>query len=95
MIAVIARLTAKEGQEAELERVMAELGAQVRPNEPGCKLYQLCKSQTPRQYVMIERYESQQALAAHSQTEYFRAAMPKLGPLLDGRAAIEVLTELG
>jgi quinol monooxygenase YgiN len=94
MISVIARLTAKEGQEAALEGLMAELAGHVREQEPGCKLYQLCKSQTPRQYVVIERYQDQQALTAHSQSAYFRAAFPKLGALLDGRAAIEVLPEL-
>lgn len=94
MIAVIARLTVKEGQESELEQVMAELAAQVRANEPGCKLYQLCKTTEARKYVMIERYENQDALGAHSQSAHFRAGMSKLGALLDGRAAIELLTEV-
>ena len=95
MITVIARMTAKDGDGPALEQVMAELAGQVRAKEQGCALYQLCKTQEPHKYVMIERYADQQALSTHTQTEYFRAAMPKLGALLEGRAQIELLTEVG
>lgn len=94
MIAVIARLTANQGQEAALEAALRALGEQVRSQEPGCKLYQLCKSQTPHEFVVMERYESQAALDAHGKTPYFAAAFREMGPLLAGRPAIEVLTEL-
>jgi quinol monooxygenase YgiN len=94
MISVIARLTVKEGQQAAFERVMSELAAQVRASEPECKLYQLCRTNSPREYVMIERYANRDALGAHAQTAHFRTTMGTLGGLLDGRPAIEVLTEL-
>ncbi len=94
MITVIARMKAKEGHEDELVSVLRELAVLVRAQEPGCALYQLAKAQAPREYVMLERYADQQALAAHSQSAYFKAAMPSLGAALEGRAAIEVLTEL-
>jgi quinol monooxygenase YgiN len=95
MIAVIARLNVKEGQEAAFERLMEELGAQVRDNEPGCKLYQLCKTSAPRAYVMIERYADQDALGTHSRSAYFRSSMGALAALLEGAPAIEILTEVG
>lgn len=94
MIAVIARMTAKEGQEAELENAMRELGKQVLANEPDCKHYQLCKGQNPRELVVMERYASQAALDAHGKSPHFRASFGKLGELLAQRPAIEVLTEL-
>ena len=94
MIAVIARLTAKAGQEAALESALRELGEQVRAHEPDCKLYQLCRGKTAGKFVMIERYASQAALEAHGKTPYFGAAGKTLGALLDGRAEIEILTEL-
>ena len=94
MIAVIARLTAKEGQGAVLEKVLRALGEQVRANEPGCKLYQLCKSQTPDEVVVIERYADQAALDTHGSTPHFRAAFQELSGLLGKAPAIEVLSEL-
>ena len=45
--------------------------------------------------MMIERYADQQALATHAQTAYFKAAMPRMGALLEGRAGIQILTEIG
>jgi quinol monooxygenase YgiN len=95
MIAVIARLTVKEGQEAQFEQIMTELAAQVRAQEPGCKLYQLCKSSAAREYVMLERYADQAALDAHASTAHFRDGMGALRGVLEGRPAIEFLTELG
>jgi quinol monooxygenase YgiN len=94
MIAVIARLTAKPGQGAALEKTLRALGEQVRANEAGCKLYQLCTSQTPDEIVVIERYESQAALDTHGNTPHFRAAFQELGQLLGKSPAIEVLNEL-
>jgi len=94
VICVIARLTAREGKEGELERLLLGLAQSVRMNEPGCVHYQLCKGKNAREYVMMERYESQEALGAHVQTAHYKAAGPELGALLDGRPAIELLTEL-
>lgn len=95
MFAIVARMKVAEGKDEEFVAVMTELAGEVRKNEPGCTLYQLCKSQgEPGLYVMLERYASQQALADHSKTAHFRAAMPKLGPLLDGAAQIDILQEV-
>ena len=94
MIALIVRLTAKPGQSAALEKTMRALGEQVRSQEPGCKLYQLCKSQTPDEIIVLERYESQAAFDAHGKTPYFRAAFQELSQLLGKSPVIEVLTEI-
>jgi quinol monooxygenase YgiN len=92
MIGVIARFSVLEGKEQEFEQLIAGLGEQVRANEPGCLQYDLFKGQEPRAYVLMERYQSQEALGIHSKSAYFRAAMGGLGAVLEGRAAIELLT---
>jgi quinol monooxygenase YgiN len=94
MIAIIARLSVQAGKETDFEAAMAELAAAVRKNEAGCKLYQLCKTNVAGKYVMLERYETQEAFGVHGQTEYFRASLPKWGMMLAGRPEIEILTEL-
>lgn len=92
MIGVIATLKVAEGKNAEFEAIFTELGAQVRANEPGCLAYQLTKSRTDGQvYKVLELYKDQDALTAHGQTEYFKAAGPKMGPCLGGRPEIELL----
>jgi quinol monooxygenase YgiN len=94
MIAVIATLEAKEGKEAELESLMKELAEKVRSSEPGCALYALHRAKTPRTYVMLERYADGAALAAHSSTPHFQAAMPRLAGCLAGAPKIERLDEV-
>ena len=91
-IGVIATLTVQDGKGAELEAVFRDLAAQVRANEKGNKLYQLCKSRmAANTYVVMELYEDQAALDAHGKTDHFRAAGPKLGGCLAGRPDIQFL----
>ncbi|MEM7294152.1 MAG: putative quinol monooxygenase [Pseudomonadota bacterium] len=73
MIGVIAKLNVKDGSEAEFEDVFLTLSEAVRANEPGCLLYQLCKDDEGN-YVVMEMYESEEALAAHGASEHFKAA---------------------
>ena len=92
MIGVIATLTVAEGKNAEFEAIFTELAVQVRANEPGNIAYQLTKSRAnPQVYKVLELYTDQDALATHGQTEYFKAAGPKLGPCMGGRPEIEYL----
>ncbi|MCY3885360.1 MAG: putative quinol monooxygenase [Gammaproteobacteria bacterium] len=83
MIALLAKMSIAEGKEAEFEKVMGELIDQVRANEQGNKLYTLVKNDSG--YTVMEIYTSQEALAAHMQSEHFRAAGPKFAGLLAGR----------
>ena len=83
MIALIARMSVVEGRESEFEAVMSELIDQVRSNESGNRLYTLVKNDSG--YAVMEIYDSPEALAAHGQSEHFRAAGPKFAGLLAGR----------
>ncbi len=83
MIALLAKLNVAEGKEAEFEEVMTSLVEQVRANEPGNRLYTLVKNESG--YVVMEIYDDQEALAAHGQSEHFRAAGPKFAGVMAGR----------
>ena len=92
MIGIVATLKVQDGKHADFEGVFKDLAAQVRANEKGCLAYTLTKSRTdPNTYKVLELYTDQAALDHHGQTEYFRAAGPKLGPCLAGRPEIEYL----
>ena len=91
-IGVVATLPVQEGKNEEFEAIFLELAAQVAANEPGCMFYTLNRSKSdPQIYKVLESYTDEDALKAHGQTEYFKAANVKLGPLLAGRPDIEYL----
>jgi len=91
-IGVVATLPVQEGKNEEFEAAFLELAAQVTANEPGCMFYVLNRSKSdPQVYKVLESYVDEDALKAHGQTEYFKAANVKLGPLLAGRPEIEYL----
>jgi quinol monooxygenase YgiN len=92
MIGVIATLKVQDGKNAEFEAIFTELAKQVRANEKGNLAYALTKSRAdPNTYKVLELYTDQDALTAHGQSEYFKAAGPKMGPCLGGRPEIEYL----
>ena len=92
MIGVVATLKVQDGKGDEFEAVFKNLMAQVKANEPGCLVYQLTKSRAEAgTYKVLEIYANEDALKAHGQTEYFKAAGPKMGPCLAGRPEIEML----
>ena len=90
MIGVVAKLNVKEGKEADFEAVFQTLTAAVKENEPGCLLYQLCKD-ADGQYVVMEMYASEEALAAHGKSEHFKAAGAGFQGLMGGPPDIQRL----
>lgn len=94
-IGIVATLKIKPGKEQEFEAVFLELQAQVKKNEPGALQYEVFKSKANAStYIVMEQYKSDADLAAHRTTPHMAAAGPKLGAVLDGRPAIELLDKL-
>jgi quinol monooxygenase YgiN len=93
-IAIIARLNVAAGKEAEFEEAMLELAAAVRANEPGNRLYTLCKDQDGK-YLMLELYDSAEDIAAHGKSEHFRAAGKRFAGLMAGAPDIQRLEVIG
>lgn len=91
MIGVVAKLQIQDGKQGEFETVAKDLMAKVKANEPGCTMYQLYKTKgSDTEYVFMETYASGEALAAHGQTDYFKAAQPALGACLGGAPDIQL-----
>ena len=93
-IAVIAKLNVAEGKEAEFEEIMLGLAEEVRAKEPGNQLYTLCRDDDGN-YLVMELYESPEALAAHGQSEHFKAAGAKFAGVMAGRPEIQRLEVVG
>ena len=94
MIAVIAKLNVKPGCEEEFEVAMLNLVSDVNANEPGNHLYKLCKK-TDCNYVVMELYEGQAAIAAHGQSAHFKAVGAKFGGLMVGAPEITRMDVVG
>jgi quinol monooxygenase YgiN len=94
MLAVIAKLKVAPGKDAEFEKVMLALAKEVRANEAGNKLYTLTKTDAG-DYLMLELYDSEEALTLHGQTAHFKAAGPKFAGLMAGRPEIQRLKVIG
>ena len=94
MIAIVATIKTKPGAGADFEAVAKELAAKVNANEPGCRLYQLCKADEADTYVFIERYADQAAVEAHRGTPHFKELGRKMGGFMAGRPDVMVLREL-
>lgn len=89
-IGVIATLKVQPGKGSEFEAVFKDLAAQVRANEPGNKLYQVFKSRKDTDtYIVMEIYSDQAALDAHGKSDHFRAAGPKMAPVMGGRPDVQ------
>ena len=94
MKAIIAKAKVQDGKEAEFEKVALELAEKVEALEPGNKLYKLCKS-AEGEYLIIELYESPEAIAEHATASHMKEAGPKFFSLMAGRPEIAVLDVLG
>ena len=94
MLALIARLNVAEGKEEAFEAHMLGLAEQVRANEPGNSLYELCRDEDGN-YLVLELYQDEEALAAHGQSDHFKAAGAGFRGLMAGPPEITRLTVLG
>ncbi|MBC8745687.1 quinol monooxygenase YgiN [Paraburkholderia sp. WC7.3g] len=72
-IAVVAISVAKPGHEELLREALEGIVGPTR-NEQGVLQYDLHRDvQEPRRFVFVERWESQDALAAHAKSEHIQA----------------------
>ena len=96
MLAVTSRLKVKKGREADLERVTLALAEKALANEKGCHGFQLRRSKHDAQiYELLERYDDDEALASHSNSEHLRDAIPALMDCLEGLPVVALFEEIG
>lgn len=92
MISVIATIRVQADKAAEFEKIFLETAAKVKANEPGCLAYRLTRSRDePHLYKGIELYRDQAALDHHQTTDYFLAALPRMGACIAAEPKVEFL----
>jgi quinol monooxygenase YgiN len=94
-VTVIAKLKVKAGSEKQFEDAARAMIEKVRSAEPGTQTYILHRSvKEPTTFVYYEVYQDQAAFDAHGKTPHMAEFGGKIGALLDGRPAIDVLGEV-
>ncbi len=90
MIGIVATLKIKEGSGPDFEAIASQLVEKVNANEDGVVYYDLYKEDDTT-YVFLERYEDEEAHAAHGKTEYFRELGAQMGGFMAGAPEIKML----
>ncbi len=94
MIAVIVKLNVTEGKGEQFEKAMLALAGQVRAKEESNHLYTLCQNDAG-DYIVLELYDDEEALAAHGQSEHFKASGASFKGLMSGPPDIQRLKVVG
>ena len=78
----------KPGSNAEFEAGFAKAAAAVKAQDQGCEMYDLFKSvDSPTRYVMVERWTSEELLAAHMKSPTM-AGMAAIAPHFAARPSM-------
>lgn len=94
MIRVVAKFELKDGALDEAKTIAQELILLTRAEE-GCVQYNLAQStEQPNSVVVLEAWESQQALAVHAQSEHYQRLVPALAALCTSAPAVDMFVEL-
>jgi quinol monooxygenase YgiN len=87
MIVLAAKYYGKPGSGEFILSSLQRMAPLVRTREPGCLLYQVCRSaENPDQFLLYEQYLDEAALTAHRETPYFKEIIEgTIVPLLENR----------
>lgn len=96
MLVCIAKFTAKEGKEQELQDHLTAFVPQVR-EETGTLRYTVHRSKSkskPGLFMFYEMYQDKEAFQHHGATPYFQEFIGKIINLVEGEPVIELYEDL-
>ena len=94
MVKLIARIHAQPGQADLVASALLELAGPSRA-ESGCLLYDVCRSQAdPNELLVLEEWESREALDTHMATPSFKAFVARIGSALAGEPELTFIERL-
>ncbi|MGV9669645.1 putative quinol monooxygenase [Gordonia sp. NPDC003504] len=90
-VIVVATISPQEGREAEVKDAILTAIDKVH-GEPGCELYALHEAAVGTDFVMIEKWESADALKVHGSAPALAELGAAIGPLLAGPLDVKTFT---
>lgn len=94
MVAVIAKIKAKEGKADELVKLLKNILPSVK-QEPGTLYYTVNRDRTdPNLVVVVEKYKDDEAFQAHSTTPYLADLFGKAQALVAGEMELLMMDEV-
>ena len=91
-ISVIAKLTATEGADDNLETALADL-IEAANDETGLEIYSVHRvNDEPETFYFFELYRDGDAVAEHGKSDTMKTAMGAVGKLLTGRPEVTRMT---
>ncbi|RPA58478.1 antibiotic biosynthesis monooxygenase [Gordonia oryzae] len=90
-VIVVATIAPQPGTEEEVRAAILTAIDKVH-KEPGCELYALHKSATGNEFVMIEKWESADALKVHGGAPALTELAGAIGGLLAGPLEVKTFT---
>jgi quinol monooxygenase YgiN len=95
----VIKVTANNYVKAEcVEEYLAiskELVEKTNANDAGCIRYELCRNvNDPLHFIMLEEWETQEALDAHMKSAHFTGLIPKMDGLTSGPPALVLLEKV-
>jgi len=87
MIVLVAKYTVKNGLGDDVLQALEKMAPLVKAHEPGCVLYQVCRStENPNRFLLYEQYRDEASFTAHRQTHHFKEIIEDMVlPLLEER----------
>lgn len=94
MISVIAKIPLQDGKADEFIAAFEEIAKGV-ATEEGNFLYSLSFSKKePNMAVIMERYTDKEALAAHSESDHYKAFGPRIKDIVAGAPEVSIMKEI-
>ena len=94
MVAVIAKIGAKEGKADELVQLIKDILPSVKKEE-GTLYYTVNRDRSdPNLVVVVEKYKDDEAFQAHSSTPHLAELFGKAQPLLKGDMELMMMDEI-
>ena len=93
-ITFVSRMTVKAGKEAEFERVVRALTADVMKHEKDAIYFEFFRLREPRRYAVLESFPSEDAEQAHMASPWLAKVLADIVACVDGTWEREYLDAL-
>ena len=94
-ITFVSRMTVKPDKEADFERIVRALTAEVVQNEKQVIYFEFFRLREPRRYAVLESFPDEASEHAHMQSPWLAKVLPDIVACVDGTWEREYLDALG